>query len=166
MAVYTRERELSPGDRCIVLQSVFFAPSLSPSLSVERMRKVGDFRVSSLTTTTIKKESTNEQTNKNVAPRHKLESDGNNSRSVSFEGERLSSVSERCPKYVIHRSCWHLGNHRFHCLRRSGGSPPNDEKRGKKERTNKRRHTNKTPTKTFERRELSRNRQRVSPSFS
>ena len=52
--------------------------------------------------------------NKNVAPRHKLESDGNNSRSVSFEGERLSSVSERCPKYVIHRSCWHLGNHRFH----------------------------------------------------
>jgi hypothetical protein len=142
--VYTREREFPLGDRCIVLQSVFFA--LSSSLSVERMRKVGDFRVSSLTTTTttitttITKESTNKRNNnKNVAPRHKLESDGNNSRSVSFEGERLSSVSERCPKYVIHRSCWHLGNHRFHyMLGRSGGSPPNDdEKRNQREERRK-----------------------------
>ena len=48
--MYTRERELPPGDRCIVLQSVVFA--LSSFLSVERMRKVGDFRVSSVTTTT------------------------------------------------------------------------------------------------------------------
>lgn len=134
--MYTREREFPLGDRCIVLQSVFFA--LSSSLSVERMRKVGDFRVSSLTT--ITKESTNKRNNnKNVAPRHKLESDGNNSRSVSFEGERLSSVSERCPKYVIHRSCWHLGNHRFHyVLGRSGGSPPNDdEKRNQREERRK-----------------------------
>ena len=48
--MYTRERELPPGDRCVVLQSVVFA--LSSFLSVERMRKVGDFRVSSVTTTT------------------------------------------------------------------------------------------------------------------
>ena len=47
------------------------------------------------------------------------------SRSVRFEGERLSSVSERCPnRVIIHRSCWHFGNHRFHGKGRSGGSPP------------------------------------------